>query len=214
MHKTLLIILMAVSTLPAMAQLKGSVSDGELVDTAKFADGTSAPVAKSEQATNAERDAVAPQESSVSQQIQAPVSDAQIEEIRSVALPPEFTEMLARLGEIAARRNHKKLSSSADDSLSCLGMETVSMSLNGPGVVEYVDPHSDLAEKVTPGDWVLSIDGAPVVLYALRRENYGNSGTKAQVLVRHQNGVTEQIACERHPMKYFSSFVQGGLLPY
>jgi C-terminal processing protease CtpA/Prc len=223
MYKQLLILLMAFGALPAMAQLKGSVSDGQLIDSTKFTDVTNSQLTKVEQKTEIEGDAEDQQatpalpennamDNSRAQRFKALMRGyMEGNDTQSTRLSPEF---FAMLGELASDRPRQKLNGSADDSLSCLGIETTSTTVNGPGVLMYVDPHSDLFAKITPGDLVLSIDGAPVVIYSLRRANYGNSGSLAKVSVLHQNGVAEQLTCERHPMKYFSSFVQQRMLPY
>lgn len=130
------------------------------------------------------------------------------------AMEPQMEMLFSQLSKLASLHRHKRHATGASDELSCLGMETVVYRIDGPGIVKYVDPKSDLYSKLAPGDSVLTIDGETMLQYHLGRHNYGNANTTAQVLVRHQNGVTEQLTCQRHPINYFTPYVQRGLLPY
>ncbi len=132
----------------------------------------------------------------------------------SDAMAPQMDMLFSQLSKLASFHRHRKLTTGASDQLSCMGIESVIHHVDDPGLVEYVDPKSDLYSRLEPGDLILTIDGETNFEYYLAGHNYGNANTIAEVVVRHKNGITEQLACQRHPISYFSSDMQRGLLPF
>jgi len=94
----------------------------------------------------------------------------------------------------------------AQNQLSALGIAFKFSS----GMVNLVDPGSDLYGRIFPGDRILSYDGMSPLDSYRSGSNFGNAGTVVQLTFEHQ-GFVSTMPCRRKPVTEFSPAFQSQL---
>jgi len=94
----------------------------------------------------------------------------------------------------------------AQNQLSALGIAFKFSS----GMVNLVDPGSDLYGRIFPGDRIISYDGMSPLDSYRSGSNFGNAGTVVQLTFEHE-GVVSTMPCRRKPVTEFSPAFQSQL---
>jgi hypothetical protein len=105
-----------------------------------------------------------------------------------------------------AQNQRTQLNAGAQNQLSALGIAFKFSS----GMVNLVDPGSDLYGRIFPGDRILSYDGMSPLDSYRSGSNFGNAGTIVQLTFEHQ-GVVSTMPCRRKPVTEFSPAFQSQL---
>jgi hypothetical protein len=111
-----------------------------------------------------------------------------------------------RVERLSGDQSGKMLEGSADQEISALG---IGWSFPSEQVI-YVDPASDLAGQMVPGDTILAIDGKPPMEAHMAGSNFGDVGTTVQVTFSH-NSEVRTVPCKRQPIRNFGSMAQSML---
>ena len=78
------------------------------------------------------------------------------------------------------------------------------------GQVWDVDPHSDAAGLINPGDRILAMDGCNPTEFVCSHHNFGPSGSLVRVRFEHE-GRLVSITIQRKPISAFSPATQARL---
>jgi len=161
-------------------------------------------------------EAAAAQENAQSLEANSPTSDDSLS-MRGLRIYVHQGQIpRVKLNEFIALMKQRALEGNGIDGIPLQGSATQQRSAIGvwfaypSGIVEGIDPASDLSGKVVPGDRILAINGVSPLESALTGANFGNAGTIAQVTYSH-DGTVQTLPCKRQPISFFQPQAQSML---
>jgi hypothetical protein len=86
--------------------------------------------------------------------------------------------------------------------IAAIGFAWVFNYTTGQYIISYIDPASDLAGKVQPGDFLLSTADEDPIYCTEHLDNFGDVNTTVNVIIVH-NGIKKAIKCRRKPIEAF-----------